>query len=102
MPDLGDAGEAALELLDRRGVLAVHGDRDQHLEPEAERGRIDDRPVAPDGAGALQLAQPPMDRRRAEPDPLGQLGDGELAVRLQERNNIAVNGVHAPDSSPGH
>jgi hypothetical protein len=41
------------------------------LEPEADRGRIDDCPVAADRAGALQLSQTAMAGRDAQIDPRG-------------------------------
>ena len=52
-----------LELCDRGCILAVHRHVDEHLEPETDRGWIDDGAVSADDAIAFQPTQPPMARR---------------------------------------
>jgi hypothetical protein len=94
VPYLRNLGQAALEARDRRGVFPVHGHLDQHLEAETDRGGIDDGPVPADRLGPLQLAEPPVARRHAERDPLGELGNGEAPLRLKLRKYLSVNGIH--------
>jgi hypothetical protein len=40
-----------------------------------------------------------MARRHAQPDPAGQLGDGQPAVLLKGGKNLPVKGIHEVDSS---
>ena len=51
---------------------------------------------------ALQLAQPAVARREAQPDLRGQLSDGQSPIGLQLGKNLPINGVHsAKSSTPG-
>jgi hypothetical protein len=94
---LGDVGQAALEPRDRRRVFPLHGDLHEHLEAEADRGRVDDGPITADRPGALQFAQPPVARRHAEGDSLSQFGDGEAPLRLKLSKNLSINRIHIKD-----
>ena len=64
VPDLRYRGERGFEGGDGSGVPAIQRDADDGFEAEADRGRVQDGAVAGDDAGALQLAQPPVTRRR--------------------------------------
>ena len=65
--------------------------------PAQACGGIDDGPVPADHLGPLQLAEPPVARRDAERDPLGELGDGEAPRHLKLSNYLSVNGIHSKD-----
>jgi hypothetical protein len=97
VPHLRDLGQAGFEARDRRGVFPVHGHLDQHLEAEPDRGGVDDGPVPADRLGSLQLAKPPVARRHAERDPLGEFGDGEAPLLLELGKHFSVYGVHDKD-----
>jgi hypothetical protein len=73
--DLGNLGQAALELGDRGGVLSIHRHLDQDLEAKTDRGRIDDGAVAADRSGAFQLAQPSVAGRWRQRTSMGDLLD---------------------------
>jgi hypothetical protein len=83
-------GERRLEGAERLVVLPLQCDLDEDIDAEADRRRIDDRPVAEDHAGAFQVLQPPRHRRgrqahrRAEIDgrqpPRFRQGGDDLAV----------------------
>jgi hypothetical protein len=76
-----------------------HGDEDQCLEVESERGRVQLGAVSADCAGALERAKPAMAGREAEPDPVGQLGDRQPAVALQLGKDLPVDVVHSHNAS---
>jgi hypothetical protein len=50
--------------------------------PEVDRGRVDHCSVPFDYSCALQLAQPAVARTGAEPDSIGELGDGKPTLDL--------------------
>ena len=81
MADLRDGGQALLEVGDGGGVFTVHGDLDEDLEAQADRGGVDDGPVTADHPGAFQFAQPPVAGGDAEPGALGEFGDVEPPQR---------------------
>ena len=96
VPDVRDAGDRGFEGGDGGGVAAFQGDADDGLEAEADRGRVKDGAVAGDDAGPLELAQPPVARRRGEPHSVGQLRHRQAAILLKLSKNHAVNLVHLP------
>lgn len=69
---LGNLRQAPLEVRDRRCVLPLHHHEYQNLEAEPDRGGINEGPIAADRSRTLQLAQPSVARRHAEPGPLRQ------------------------------
>lgn len=66
-----DVCERLLEPRDRVGVLPVHRHVDEHLEAEADRGRVDHGAVATDGALGLEAAKSALAGLQAEPDAIG-------------------------------
>jgi hypothetical protein len=97
LADSRNRGQAALEVGDRGGVFPVHSDLNENLEAEADRGGVDDGAIAADHPAAFELAEPPMTRRHAEGDTVGELGDGEAPGSLQLRNYFAIYPVHVHD-----
>jgi hypothetical protein len=95
MPDLRDGGDRGFEGGHGGGVAALQRDADDGLESEADRGRVKDRAVAGDDAGPLELAQPPVARRRGELHSVGQLRHRQAAILLKLSKNHAVNVVYS-------
>src|SRR5262249_8898953 len=72
----------------------AHGDQDERLEGEADGVAVNDSAVAADRSAALELPEPAVARRDAQPHPGSQLGDGQATVLLEQRKNLSVNPVH--------
>ena len=68
-------------------------DLDQRLDPLAERLRVDPGAVADDHAVVLEAVDAALDGGRRESDLGADVGERQLRVLLQQRNDLAVNAV---------
>jgi hypothetical protein len=78
-------------------LLALRGEL-HHREAddlEAERLRVEERPVGLDDAGLLERPHPPEAGRRGEPDPTGEFDIGDAAVGLELFQDGPVYGIKA-------
>ena len=68
-------------------------DRDEHGNAEPDLVLVDQRHPAQDHAVGLQPLDALPARRRRQPDPVADLGDGQRGVLLQHGQDFAVDGV---------
>ena len=94
MTDLRDLGELLFEVRDRGCVLAIHRHVDDHLETETDGRRVDEGAIAADGAVSFEAAQPPMARRNAELDPIGEFRQRDTTISLKLGKDFPVYRVH--------
>jgi hypothetical protein len=72
-------------------------DRHDNVDAEPDLVLIDQRhPFENDAVGFQPLNALPA-RRRRQPDPLADLRDGQRCILLQNRENLAVDGIHSTD-----
>ena len=70
-------------------------DRDEHGNAEPDLVLVDQRDPAQDDAVGFQPLDALPARRRGQPDPVADLGDGQRGILLQHRQDLAVDGVEA-------
>ena len=68
-------------------------DRDENGDPEPDLVLVDQGDPAQDDAVGLQPLDALPARRRGQPDPVADFGDGQRRILLQHRQNFAVDGV---------
>ena len=91
---VGAGGKAALERAERVVVLALERDLDEGGDAEADGVRVDERPVAGNDAGRLEVLDAPRAGRGREANADGKLDRRQPAVLGERRNDLPVELIH--------
>src|SRR5712664_660084 len=82
-----------LEAVEILLLLPRELDRDEDADMQPQRLLVDGRDVAGDDAALFEQFDAAVARRHREPDLVGEFLHGDAAVGLQQRENLAVDGV---------
>jgi hypothetical protein len=84
---------AASRWLKRSGRVLVHRNVDQRHQRQAERFRVQQRPVAGDQPGFFERAHPAQAGRRRQADAVGEFLIADAALLLQDLQNLPVKAI---------
>src|SRR3954469_3969209 len=87
--------DECLEAVDGVGVVRGHVGEDRDAEPAVDLGGVDDSGEAADDAALGQPLDPLQTRRRAEPNPFGELEIRNATVALKLLEDVQVDRVHS-------